>query len=702
MTLNSGQAAQSSHELPRAGERWSPNHEPLSPVFRTESPLRRQPLLIYRHTSSSVATIAVVAALFCVWTSTLYAQSSRLQIYWTDRGVNYWTEGMRTDTFSGVGGGVVPGIPAKGQILIKMPADSQMPKSKSEWDALGNRIHAELSQRVQGAIRSEVSAIEVLQVQNMTLGQHLMGSLIVDDGRQANIDKWSELVGQALHRIKQDFSATVTAWGGSNGGKTLANTIPRLKEAGFNPVNAVVFENSRGGIEATARTINALGPENVKIVITKGDVPAPDRTIANQEPSERLKRLYPGITVLRVEPPTGEVRGSDSGQFSVNRSQDTLRGNETDPDSVGFSRNHIIMMKSDAPPVQVRELGRDGKYADPVQVANRQDFLHILQVQRSAQAAFPNLETGVVNSNPAGSAPPLDPTASSLSERFVDTYSGKPSPPSRSGPDAGVQAERAELVREIDRRLREMPEVIKLKPMDEYPNRQGAYYTPDGGQTNRRVPTPSPFESTTTSRICMWASCLGSPQQSPDGLRAVPYASFSDLPGNRFWDAGWAVYDGDKEIARGFGDVKLLGGGRFAATGWNDGGYRVYDNSGKPLTDRLLFFEALGGDGYYAHMNKPGMTAICDRNNQVIKEIPRPSGVAYLGDGVIWTRVAGSESYIHAALDPQAVSRIPPTMKPRGSPQNRPYGVTSKPAIGSRPRTYDVIPCRRRFRQVFF
>lgn len=32
----------------------------------------------------------------------------------------------------------------------------------------------------------------------------------------------------------------------------------------------------------------------------------------------------------------------------------------------------------------------------------------------------------------------------------------------------------------------------------------------------------------------------------------------------------------------------------------------------------------------------------------------------------------------------------------RGSPQNRPYVVTSKLAIGGRPRTHDVIPCRRR------
>jgi len=36
---------------------------------------------------------------------------------------------------------------------------------------------------------------------------------------------------------------------------------------------------------------------------------------------------------------------------------------------------------------------------------------------------------------------------------------------------------------------------------------------------------------------------------------------------------------------------------------------------------------------------------------------------------------------------------------PRGSPQNRPLRVTSKPAIGSRPRTLHLIPCRRWFRQ---
>ena len=39
---------------------------------------------------------------------------------------------------------------------------------------------------------------------------------------------------------------------------------------------------------------------------------------------------------------------------------------------------------------------------------------------------------------------------------------------------------------------------------------------------------------------------------------------------------------------------------------------------------------------------------------------------------------------------------------PRGSPQKRPYGVTSKPAIGSRPRTHDLYPAGDGSGKLFF
>ena len=101
--------------------------------------------------------------------------------------------------------------------------------------------------------------------------------------------------------------------------------------------------------------------------------------------------------------------------------------------------------------------------------------------------------------------------------------------------------------------------------------------------------------------ICFTANCLGSAQQSDDGLRAVPYSKLSGQLGfgQTKLDAGWIVYKGDQEIARGFADVKLLGGGRFAATNWNDGAYAVFDDQLHQLTKQLTWFQPIG-DGYFS------------------------------------------------------------------------------------------------------
>jgi hypothetical protein len=139
--------------------------------------------------------------------------------------------------------------------------------------------------------------------------------------------------------------------------------------------------------------------------------------------------------------------------------------------------------------------------------------------------------------------------------------------------------------------------------------------------------TPSQPSSSGGSFLCITASCLGSPQKASDGLKAAPYA-YGDLSPyslNRYFNAGWTVSNGDKTIGSGYGDVRLLGGGLYAAKEWNGYGYRVYSGStGKALTQAYPDVQSLGGSGYFAvtGVDGIGMTTILDRNLKPVRSVP--------------------------------------------------------------------------------
>jgi hypothetical protein len=117
----------------------------------------------------------------------------------------------------------------------------------------------------------------------------------------------------------------------------------------------------------------------------------------------------------------------------------------------------------------------------------------------------------------------------------------------------------------------------------------GMYHSEDGGATWKVNETPS-LTKGSLGTLCITASCVGPRKAASDGLRAEPYA-YGDLnpySTHRYFEAGYSVNLNGKVISSGWGDVKLLGGGAFAAKGWNGPGYHIMDETGKQVSTRTF------------------------------------------------------------------------------------------------------------------
>ncbi len=119
-----------------------------------------------------------------------FAQDERqpptLKLHWTDKGVGGWkgaaakyltgpiVPGLRMgDDFGRVGGGFISGVPPLGQILIPMPSDPEIPKTAQQWEDLRIRIRDAIANKVSIALKSELSEIEIRQIENITLVEHV-------------------------------------------------------------------------------------------------------------------------------------------------------------------------------------------------------------------------------------------------------------------------------------------------------------------------------------------------------------------------------------------------------------------------------------------------------------------------------------------------------------------------------------------------
>ncbi|MCX6630243.1 MAG: hypothetical protein NTW28_21705, partial [Candidatus Solibacter sp.] len=157
-----------------------------------------------------------------------------------------------------------------------------------------------------------------------------------------------------------------------------------------------------------------------------------------------------------------------------------------------------------------------------------------------------------------------------------------------------------------------------------YRNENSLEKTGDTSVSSGDSGTASKPSSSGGGFLCITASCLGSPQKTADGLKAVPYAygNLDPYSFNRFFNAGWTVSSGDKVVGS-YGDVRLLGGGLYAAKEMNGYGYRVYNSAGKSLTQIYPDVQSLGGTGYFAvtGIDGIGMTTIMDKNLKAVHSV---------------------------------------------------------------------------------
>jgi len=278
------------------------------------------------------------------------------------------------DNFSVVPHGGVIGVPPQAQILMPMPPLDQLPKNEQEWQALSDKIYLGLRIKVQSAVASGNSNLEVLQIENVTLAQHLEGTVLKSESSilesilpdlksilpsaevqqavevQQNNVKFAGAVGQAIYKVQKDFEGTdstltVDVKAGSNGGRTLPDAIVDLAQQDMTFVSGVDLVDSRGGIAHTEAMMEVVGPANVRIFNTLGDAPAfPEiaggSTIANRDVAHQIKQDFPDVREFDTQPANGDILSSIPGA------------------------NHNMLMEPDSPPILLKEFTGFG-YTEP-------------------------------------------------------------------------------------------------------------------------------------------------------------------------------------------------------------------------------------------------------------------------------------------------------------------------------------------------
>lgn len=163
---------------------------------------------------------------------------------------------------------------------------------------------------------------------------------------------------------------------------------------------------------------------------------------------------------------------------------------------------------------------------------------------------------------------------------------------------------------------------------------QGMYHSDDGGLTFKLNVTARADNSPSGGFLCVTASCVGQKQATSDGMKADPYyrADLNPYSLQRFVDAGYTVSRDGKVVGGGYGDVKLLGDGVYAAKQWNGPGYEIHDASGRSISKPFAAVQPIGGTGYFAVPNEGGlgMTTVYDSHMRAVRTIPSTDLNSYI------------------------------------------------------------------------
>jgi hypothetical protein len=226
-------------------------------------------------------------------------EGGSINIYWTDLGIMQWGSWMRmADDFHWLSSEqketVMVNNP-KGQILIPMPADSEMPETDKEWAKLSSDIYIKLKSRVVSSIESGVNDIEIRTVQNI----NMLGYF--DKQRQDKVIKFERAFTTALGSLKTELSLShrvkVTGVWASNGGNGAAKV---LTDPQNNPVDRGILIDARAKETDVKNLYHSLNG-NLSIINTAGDAPAGRDLVANHDTAKMLKRELPKLNVYWVD-----------------------------------------------------------------------------------------------------------------------------------------------------------------------------------------------------------------------------------------------------------------------------------------------------------------------------------------------------------------------------------------------------------------
>ena len=248
-----------------------------------------------------------------------------LNLYWVDTGITFmfWGEPTRNmkmgDNFSKHKiGPVIPDMQEKGQILIPMPSDKDLPRTEEGWEKLSSDIYKVLKERLGGGLKDGIIDFEIRTVQNI----NVLGYISFWE-RQTKVIKFIKAFIKALERIKKEVSSDqsvyVAGLWGSNGGNAASQA---LSELSHNPVNRGILFDARAWVSYVKKLYEKLSG-NLTIVTTAGDAPTrsfdlpffqrtiaqilglvvlSDRMVAELDTSKDLKKELPELRVFYLNP----------------------------------------------------------------------------------------------------------------------------------------------------------------------------------------------------------------------------------------------------------------------------------------------------------------------------------------------------------------------------------------------------------------
>lgn len=232
-----------------------------------------------------------------------------INIYWTDTGVYMGTRPehlkhpeqymFKPFTFDNIES-VFPSISSKGQILVPMPKNEDLPKTEEGWKLFTSKLYRGIKERINQGLKDNINNFEIRTVQNITIKGGYWSP-----GQQNLCVKFTKAFLEALAQIKKELLASynfnIAGVVGSNGGYVATEAIPALKQ---NPIDKLIIIDGRAYKQKTVDTYNSL-KGNLTIINTAGDAPALPDMIANHSVAKSLKKALPKLTVLWTDPKGG-------------------------------------------------------------------------------------------------------------------------------------------------------------------------------------------------------------------------------------------------------------------------------------------------------------------------------------------------------------------------------------------------------------